>query len=69
MEAIVVGLSGVKVYIVVGSVCCLLFFWSENSSEFSGCYHESVLSPPIAQLISASHIKTAPSCIRELVNE
>lgn len=27
------------------------------------------ISPPIAQLISASHIKTAPSCIRELVNE
>lgn len=27
------------------------------------------LGPPIAQLISASHIKTAPSCIRELVNE
>lgn len=27
MKAIVVGLSGVKVYIVVGSVCCLLFFW------------------------------------------
>lgn len=69
MKAIVVGLSGVKVYIVVGSVYRLLFFWLKNSSEFSGCYHESVLSPPIAQLISASHIKTAPSCIRELVNE
>lgn len=27
------------------------------------------ISPPIAQLISASHIKSAPSCIRELVNE
>lgn len=44
-------------------------FGLKNSSEFSGCYHESVLSPLIAQLISASHIKTAPSCIRELVNE
>lgn len=41
----------------------------KNSSKFSGCYHESVLGPSVAQLISASRIKTAPSCTRELVNE
>lgn len=41
----------------------------KNSSKFSGCYHKSVLGPSVAQLISASRIKTAPSCTRELVNE
>lgn len=42
MKVIVVGLSGVKVYIVVGFVYCLLFFWLKNFSEFFGCYYELV---------------------------
>lgn len=50
----------------------LLWVWYAvycSFGEFSGCYHESVLGPSVAQLISASRIKTAPSCTRELVNE
>lgn len=56
MKAIVVGLSGVKVYIVVGSVYRLLFFWLKNSSEFSGCYHESVFKPSYSSAdLSVTH--------------